>query len=94
MAAPFTLETERANAALTLAKQLMPPITDAPSREAVATALAAGRDELARLVSIGELNINQARPLQALLEMNAAERLRDLPAPGAPAPVGLFARRR
>jgi hypothetical protein len=87
------LETERANAALEIAKRLLPPITDATSREDVATALAAGRDELVRLVSLGELSANQSRPLLALLEINAEERLRDFPTPGAPQPVGLFGKR-
>lgn len=94
MADPFTLETERANAALTLAKQLLPPISDAASREALATTLAAGRAELRRLVSVGELGTNEASALLALLDMNAVERLRDLPAPDAPKPVGLFPGRR
>lgn len=86
----FVLEVERANATLTLAQQLLPPITKAPSRDAVAITLAAGRDEIMRLVSVGELSVNQARTLRALLEMSAEERLRELPAPGAPKPVGLL----
>lgn len=84
------LETQRADAALEIAKQLLPPITAATSREDVATALATGCAELVRLVSVGELSVNQARPLQALMGINAEERLRDFPAPGAPKPVGLF----
>lgn len=86
----FVLEVERANAALTLAQQLLPPISEAASCEAVASALAAGRAELARLVR-GGVDVSQARPLLALLELNAEERLREFPVPGTSAPLGLLA---
>lgn len=90
MAHPLTLETERVSTALALTKQLLPPISDATSREAVGTALADGRAEVLRLVRAGGMDVYYGSSLVALLETSAHERLRDLPAPGAPKLVGLF----
>jgi hypothetical protein len=90
MAHPPTLETERVNAALNLAKQWLPSISDAASREAVGKALADARAEIVRQVHAGDMETNYASSLVALLETSADERLRDLPEPGAPKPIGLF----
>lgn len=90
MAHPLTLETERVNTALRLFKQLLPPISDAPSREAVDTALADGRAEVLRQVRAGSMDIHYGSSLVALLETNADERSRELPVPGASKRVGLF----
>jgi hypothetical protein len=87
---PLTLETERVNNALRLFKQLLPPISDAPSREAVHTALADGRAEVLRQVRAGCMDIYYGSSLGALLETSADERLRELPAPGGLKLVGLF----
>lgn len=90
MAHPLTLETERVNAALNLAKRLLPSISNAASREAVGKALADARAEIARQVRAGDMGSNYASSLGALLETSAYERLRDLPEPGASKPAGLF----
>ena len=90
MAHPLTLETERVNTALRLFKQLLPPISEAPSREAVGTALAGGRAEVLRQVRAGCMDAYYGSSLVALLETSAEECLRDLPAPEAPKRVGLF----
>lgn len=70
-----------------LAQQLLDAIWFAPDREALGTALAAARAELARWLASGALSVNQARPILALLELKALDRLREWP---TSAPVGLF----
>lgn len=94
MADPFTLERERADALLSLASDLLSPIMAAANGLELAVAEQNAKEELLRLISIGSIGVNQARPLRALVQMNAAERQREFPVPGAPQPVGLFPERR
>jgi hypothetical protein len=90
MADPFTLERERADALLSLARDLLSPIMAAGNVQELAVAEHNAKEELLRLIGAGSIGRNQARPLHALVQMNAAERAREFPLPGQPAPVGLF----
>jgi hypothetical protein len=89
MASPAPLDAPPGLLALESAAYL-DNIMSAPTREAVSAAMARGLEYLKDLVATGEIGPNYGRSLRALQEMAAAERLRDLPAPGAPTPVGLF----
>lgn len=70
--------------------QYLDAIIEAPTRETLAAAAVRGQDYLRGLMAEGKISVNDARRVLAVQVRAVDERLRDLPVPGAPQPVGLF----
>ncbi|MNT79779.1 hypothetical protein D3C72_2191560 [compost metagenome] len=90
MATRCPLDVVPADSFIDRATGFLNNILDASTREGVVDALELGQEYLRRSYEFKLLTSFDTVRISRLWAGAAADRLRDLPAPGAPMPVGLF----